>query len=85
MRSSTHREEAHIKLFKKAELWRFEIECGNYKLAGNGKSFNDVEIQAYKALKVIPNHGTIHLYYPEGKLIDVAKIPMKDVMGDVKK
>lgn len=80
MRSSTHKEEVHIHLFRKSDRWRFEIECGNYKLAGYGNDFEDAELQAYKALTVIPNRGIIHMYYPEGKHVDVATIPMKDVM-----
>ena len=68
------KEEVHIKLFKKADRWRFEIECGNYKLAGHGEGLDDAELQAYKALTGIPNHGTIHIYYPEGKHV----LPRKD-------
>jgi hypothetical protein len=74
------KEDVNITLFKKSDRWRFEIECGNYKLAGHGNNFDDAELQAYKALTGIPNHGIIHMYYPEGKHIDVATIPMKDVM-----
>ena len=69
MRSLTNKEEVHIKIFKKTDLWRFEIEYGNYKIAGNGLDFNDAELNAYKALTGLPEHGTIHLHYLDGKKV----------------
>ena len=61
------KEDVIVKIFEKADRWRFEIECGKYRLAGYGDGFDNTELLAYKTLKAIPNHGTIHVYYPEGK------------------
>lgn len=62
-------EDVKMIIFKKADRWRFEIECGNYKLAGYGEDFPDAELKAYKALTGLPKHGTIHIHYPEGKSV----------------
>lgn len=62
-------EMVHIEIFKKSNVWRFEIKFGNYMLAGLGKDFEDVEIMAYKALTGLPKHGTIHIHYLDGKSV----------------
>ena len=64
--------ETKITIFKKANIWRFEIESGKYKVAGFGDTLQEAEDKAYFALTGIPNHGTIHSVYIDGKPVKPA-------------
>jgi len=59
--------ETNIVIFKKSNIWRFEIKCGSYSIAGIGNSIEDAEKKAYSALTGMPNHDTIHIVYKDGK------------------
>jgi len=60
-------QETTLTIFKQSDLWRFEIESGKYKIAGFGESQQEAEDKAHFALTGIPNTGTIHSVYVDGK------------------
>ena len=58
----------------------FEITKGNYKYAAGNINLAEAENAAYKIINKFQNIGTIHTIYEPGKYVNVAKIPIKDVM-----
>lgn len=47
----------------------WHIAAGNYQSRGYSNSLESAELDAYKVLNTIPNHGTVHCIYKNGKKI----------------
>jgi hypothetical protein len=62
--------EVEIKFFKLNDRWRWHLSCGNWQQAGYGDSLKDAESHAFQYARGIPNHGTIHTVYDDGKPVD---------------
>ena len=45
------------------------ISAGNYQSRGRSDTLESAEIDASKALNTIPNHGTVHCIYKNGKKV----------------
>lgn len=65
--------EVNITIFNKSNIWRYEIEFENYRMAGQGSSLEDAELKAHKALASLPKHDMVHTHYPTGKHVEPAK------------
>jgi dihydroxyacetone kinase-like predicted kinase len=50
-------------------FWRFDIKAGKYMISGLAESLEKAENKAYFALTRIPNNGTIHSVYVDGKAV----------------
>ena len=74
------REDVTINFKLKNDKWHIELSKGKYKYAAAANSLEDAESKAFEIVDQLPNCGTIHTVYNPGKQIDVAKIPIKDVM-----
>jgi len=51
---------------------RWHVSCGNWQVRGYAESLEEAEYNAFKTVQGIPNHGTIHTIYEEGKPVVLA-------------
>ena len=69
-----------VKFKKLNSKYIFEIIKENYKYAAGSNSLAEAENAAYDIINNLKNVGTIHTIYESGKHVDVATVPIKDVM-----
>ena len=50
----------------------WHISSGNYQCRGHSDSLSLAEADAYRALDKIPDHGTVHCIYRNGKKVKPA-------------
>ena len=52
---------------KMYDKYQWYVSCGNWQMRGYGTDLKDAEKHAYDTIRGIPNHGTVHTIYTDGK------------------